>query len=71
MPDNNGWTEYKQRVFFQLDGLTKQVEILDSKVDKLHEDVIILKMKAWAFGIIGGAFVSVIIQLVLNFLGKK
>ena len=64
----NGWIEYKQRIFFQLDQLTKQVETLDKKIDILREDVVILKTKAWAFGVIGGGAVAIVFQLAVNFL---
>ena len=62
----NGWNEYKQRIFFQLDQLTDQVEKINNKVDKLHEDVLVLKTKAWAFGIIGGGIVTVIFEIALK-----
>lgn len=69
MPDeSNGWAEYKQRVFYQLDQLTKQVEQLDAKVDKLREDVLVLKVKSWAFGIIGGSIVTALFQAGIRFI---
>lgn len=68
--DNNGWGEYKQRIFFQLDELTKKVDKLDTKVDRLREDVVVLKTKAWLFGIIGGTIVTILLQFFLTMLDK-
>lgn len=66
----NGWNEYKQRVFYQLDQLTERVEKLDGKVDKLREDVVVLKVKAWAFGVIGGGAVLFLFEIAKTLINK-
>ena len=75
---NNGWSEYKQRVFYQLDELTKSVDKLDTKLttsmDKIdeklntvREDVIVLKTKSVLFGLLGGAIITAAFELALKF----
>lgn len=66
----NGWNEYKQRIFYQLEELTKRVERIDTKMDKLSEDIIILKTKAWLFGVLGGVVVTAVFQFLIAFLSK-
>lgn len=61
--NGNGWTKAEQKVIYQLDELQTKTEKLEQKIDKLREDVIILKMKAWAFGVIGGAVITFIFQV--------
>jgi len=69
-PESNGWSRYEEKVFYQLDQLDLHLKELDNKVDKLREDVVVLKTKAWAFGIIGGALVTVVFEFILKFMGK-
>lgn len=66
----NGWLEYKQRIFFQLEQLTGRMEKIENKLDKLREDVLILKTKAWLFGIIGGVIVTALSQFIIGILNK-
>ena len=74
----NGWSEYKQRVFYQLDELTKSVDKMDTKLttsmekieEKLNvvrEDVIVLKTKSVLFGLLGGAIITAAFELALKF----
>lgn len=62
----NGWSKYEEKVFYQLDQLAAGLEKVEGKVDRLRDDVLVLKTKAWAFGIIGGAIVTALFQIILN-----
>jgi len=62
----NGWIEYKQRIFFQLEQLAERMEKIEDKLDKLREDVLILKTKAWLFGILGGVIVTALSQFIIG-----
>jgi hypothetical protein len=65
--ENNGWAEYKRLVLKQLEDLTHEIEKLNERVDTLITDVVILKTKAWLFGVLGGVAVTTIFQLLLKF----
>lgn len=62
-PSNGDWVRYKELIFFQLKGLTELTREMDTKIDTIRNDILILKVKAWAFGIMGGAIVTAAIQL--------
>jgi hypothetical protein len=66
MGENNGWLEYKQRVLFQLDELQKLCSETNIKLDKLREDVLILKTKAGIYGAIGGIITAAIISILVK-----
>lgn len=66
--NNNGWAEYKRRVLYQLDELTKSNESIEKKLDDLKTDVIILKTKAVLYGAIAGLAVTIVVQVVLQFI---
>jgi hypothetical protein len=66
MEDNhktNGWVEYKERVIYQLEELGKKTDTIERKLDALHEDVVVLKVKAGFYGAVGSFIVVVLIEL--------
>jgi len=67
-PSNGDWIRYKELVFFQLKGLTDLTKEMDAKIDAVRNDILILKMKAWAFGIIGGSIVTALFQAGIRFI---
>jgi hypothetical protein len=71
MTEDNGWAEYRQRVFFQLDTLTKQMEALQNQYQLLHVDVVVLKAKAAIYGALAGAIFAVALQLFFHFVDLK
>jgi len=66
----NGWNEWSRFILKELERLNNCYEKLDKKLNTVKEDIIILKMKAWAFGIIGGTIVTIIIQVAVKLLGQ-
>ena len=71
MTEDNGWAEYRQRVFFQLDTLTKQVEALQNQYQQLHVDVVVLKAKAAIYGAFASAIIAIILQIFFHFVDLK
>lgn len=69
-PSNGDWIRYKELVFFQLKGLTDLTKEMDAKIDAVRNDILILKIKAWAFGIIGGGIVTALFQIAIAFYKK-
>jgi len=72
MPENDieKLKEFMYRSSEELKYLTKTTDAIDAKVDMLIKDVLMLKMKAWIFGIAGGAIITALFQIVINYLGK-
>lgn len=64
---DNGWNEYKKLVVDTLDRLECNIKELNNKVDKLSEQVVVLKVKA---SIWGGA-IALIVTALLNFILNK
>jgi hypothetical protein len=64
--DNNGWGEYKRRVLFQLEELTKKSDNIEHKLDELRIDMTMLKTKVWAYSIIGGFAISLIFNIIFG-----
>ena len=66
----NGWREYKQRVLYQLDELQSLCNSINEKVDRMKEDVIVLKVKAGLIGGVTGIITSALITLLFKLLTK-
>jgi hypothetical protein len=69
--DDNGWSEYRQRVFYQLDTLTKQVETMQQEYHQLQIDVIVLKAKAAIYGALASGVIAVGLQIFFHFIEVK
>ena len=54
----------------RLEQLMEKAEKNEDKLDKLREDVLILKTKAWLFGILGGVIVTALSQFIIRALNK-
>jgi len=72
VPDNDieKLKEFMYRSSEQLNYLTKKVDEMDAKLTLIVNDVVILKTKAWAFGILGGVVVTAVFQFLIAFLNK-
>jgi len=70
MEKPNGWNEWSRHVLAELKRLNTCYETLDDKIDKLKEDVTVLKVKAWLFGVFGGGAIMVVIEIIRNLLVK-
>ena len=66
----NGWSKYEEKVFHQLKELELGQKDLAKEIRSLRDDVIVLKVKAWLFGLMGGAVITAIFQLIIKFAGK-
>jgi len=64
MPENNGWNEWSKFVLKELESLNSKYETLNGKIDNLREDVIILKVKAGFFGVMGGLVITIGVEVV-------
>jgi len=58
--NTNGWNEYKKL----FEHLMKEVEKLSKKMDNMHADIAVLKVKAGIWGILGGAITLLIFLLI-------
>jgi DNA-binding FrmR family transcriptional regulator len=66
--DIDGWTEYKQRVIFQLDQLTDKVDRVETMINEIRENMAILKTKATVYGSLAGLAITIIMQFVFNYI---
>ena len=64
----NGWNEYKRLVIKQLEDLTVEVKLVNQKLDNLKTDFTIMKTKLTIIGIAAASIVSIVFQIVINFL---
>jgi hypothetical protein len=70
------WPEYRRLVLQGLKDLTKDVENLNEKVDKMRlqftVDITTLKVRAGMWGTVGGLVISLVVSFVWNavFKGK-
>jgi len=71
-PENNlnGWKEWSNYVLKELERLNGCYIRLDSKIDILTKEVVILKVKAGVWEMIGGA-IPVLLALGIYFLETK
>ena len=63
--DNNGWAEYKRRVLYQLEELTRKSDAIEKKLDDLKTDVVVLKTKAVMYSAVTCFILTAIIQFIL------
>ena len=68
MDNINGWPENKKLVEWQLVTLTNKVDKIDTKIDEIKNDVTMLKVKSWIFGLAGGVIVTAVLQIVIRLL---
>jgi hypothetical protein len=59
----NGWTEYKERVLYQLEELGKQQDKMNTKLDRLVNDITVLKTKAWFYGAGAGFVITIVVNM--------
>jgi ABC-type phosphate transport system auxiliary subunit len=62
--DNNSWEKWSKHVLIELDRLNKRYEELDSKLDALQRDFIVLKTRAAMYGSIAGGVIGIATALV-------
>ena len=63
--NSNGWPEWRRHVLIELERLNEKLTRQDSKINRLCSDVSALKVKATAWGFVGGA-VSVAVLLAVQ-----
>ena len=64
MAEKNGdWREYKKLVISEIDRLSGHIGSLESKIDNLRSDVVMLKVKSGIWGLFAG-LIPVTIALV-------
>lgn len=66
----SNWTEYKERVLYQLDELQKTTKDISIEIRLLRDDVLMLKVKAGMWGGIVSIGVSAIIGVITILLTK-
>lgn len=64
--ETNGWVEYKRRVLYQLEELTKSTEAIETKLDKMREEVVVLKTQAVIYSVVGGFIITIVMNLILK-----
>ncbi len=65
MPETNGWTEWRNHVLKELERLNSCYDSLDEKMDDLGKEIVALKVKAGAWGLVAGC-IPVAIALVIR-----
>ena len=53
-PDTNGWDQYQRLVLSKLDSLEAGMKELQKEQQESAVDIAMLKVKAGAFGVVGG-----------------
>ena len=62
--DSNGdWKEYRRMVMSKLEEMRIEIKALKKNIEKLHDDVIMLKVKSGVWGTMGGAIPALIIVI--------
>jgi len=71
MPDpTNGWTEWSKYVLKELERLNTCYDSLNEKMNKISNDIMMLKVKSGVWGAIAG-LIPVVIALILWTLSQK
>ena len=52
--ENGDWREYKKLVISEIDRLSDHIGSLESKIDNLRGDVVMLKVKSGIWGLFAG-----------------
>jgi len=52
--ENGDWREYKKLVISEIDRLSGHIGSLESKIDSLRSDVVMLKVKSGIWGLFAG-----------------
>jgi len=52
--ENGDWREYKKLVISEIDRLSDHIGSLESKIDNLRSDVVMLKVKSGIWGLFAG-----------------
>ena len=52
--ENGDWREYKKLVISEIDRLSGHIGSLESKIDNLRSDVVMLKVKSGIWGLFAG-----------------
>lgn len=63
----NDWTEWSQYVLKELEDLNRRYDKLYELVQVIDKRLTVLETKAFVYGTIGGALVSIIIGLIIKF----
>jgi len=67
MPPDNSWGEWSRHVLSELERLNACYEKMNDKLDKVNADIITLKVKSGAWGLIAGAIPVTIMILIKHF----
>jgi len=66
MSEENGWVEYRKLVLSEIERLDESIKGLSKKVDHLHTDVVVLKVK-WTLII---SAISAVVTLIVQHITK-
>lgn len=64
--NKNGWNEHRLLVMASLETLNDKVDKIDTQLNNINNQVIILKVKASLYGGIVGLLVSLIFKLLIS-----
>lgn len=60
MTDGNGWNEWEKFVLAKLDELSREIKDQNQAIQKLHVDILTLKIKASVWGMVAGTVPTVV-----------
>lgn len=70
----NGWTQYQKLVLAELERHSKQLEALNSQLNKqmsdLQVEIATLKVKSGVWGLLGG-LIPVLVFVVIELVGRR
>ena len=74
LPESNGngngdWKKWGMHVLMELERNEKTHDKLDGKLDKIHDDLLMLKTKATVWGSVGGGLFGFITGILLKIFG--
>lgn len=70
MAGENGWSEYKNKIEYQLTELNAGYKEIVQEIRKIREDLVMLKVKSGLWGATAGFILSLIVGIITALIAK-
>lgn len=68
--EGNGWYEWKNHVLATLQEFREDQKAIADKVDRLHDEVLVMQTRSIMFGVLAGGVGSLLLTLLAAWLGN-